>query len=66
METEKWRLIAEEVEKAGGGRYPGECLRRYVREIEKEKGKKGLLSASGGEEVQDGDDVKMEVEEEED
>ncbi|GJP92668.1 hypothetical protein CBS63078_2208 [Aspergillus niger] len=68
LETEKWRLIAEEVEKAGGGRYPGECLRRYVREIEKEKGKKGVLSASGGEEVQDGeedgDDVKMEDEEE--
>ncbi|GCB17301.1 hypothetical protein AAWM_00186 [Aspergillus awamori] len=68
LETEKWRLIAEEVEKAGGGRYPGECLRRYVREIEKEKGKKGVLSASGGEDVQDGeedgDDVKMEDEEE--
>ncbi|KAI2838477.1 hypothetical protein CBS12448_10853 [Aspergillus niger] len=67
LETEKWRLIAEEVEKAGGGRYPGECLRRYVREIEKEKGKKGVLSASGGEDVQDGeedgDDVKMEDEE---
>ncbi|PWY62613.1 hypothetical protein BO83DRAFT_272845, partial [Aspergillus eucalypticola CBS 122712] len=37
LETEKWRLIAEEVGKAGGGTYPGECLRKYVREMEKGK-----------------------------
>ncbi|OJZ90317.1 hypothetical protein ASPFODRAFT_28831 [Aspergillus luchuensis CBS 106.47] len=77
LETEKWRLIAEEVGKAGGGTYPGECLRKYVREME--KGMKGgaaaaaVAAANGGggdhgddegeEEDVDDDDVKMEVEE---
>lgn len=70
METEKWRLIAEEVGKAGGGTYPGECLRKYVREME--KGMKGgaavaTAAANGGdqgeEDVDDDDDVKMEAEE---
>lgn len=74
LETEKWRLIAEEVGKAGGGTYPGECLRKYVREME--KGMKGgaaaaVAAANGGdqgeegdeEDVDDDDDVKMEAEE---
>ncbi|OJI81745.1 hypothetical protein ASPTUDRAFT_67565 [Aspergillus tubingensis CBS 134.48] len=70
LETEKWRLIAEEVGKAGGGTYPGECLRKYVREME--KGMKGgaavaTAAANGGdqgeEDVDDDDDVKMEAEE---
>lgn len=72
METEKWRLIAEEVGKAGGGSYPGECLRKYVREME--KGMKGGATAAAaangggdhgeeGEEDVDDDDVKMEAEE---
>ncbi|RAK89867.1 hypothetical protein BO79DRAFT_216700 [Aspergillus costaricaensis CBS 115574] len=74
LETEKWRLIAEEVGKLGGGTYPGECLRKYVREME--KGMKGVASAAtaaanggdgggGGDESEgeDDDDVKMEAEE---
>ncbi|GAT19598.1 hypothetical protein RIB2604_00601780 [Aspergillus luchuensis] len=75
LETEKWRLIAEEVGKAGGGTYPGESLRKYVREME--KGMKGgaaavaAAAANGGgdhgddegEEDVDDDDVKMEIEE---
>ncbi|PYH31003.1 uncharacterized protein BO87DRAFT_399973 [Aspergillus neoniger CBS 115656] len=76
LETEKWRLVAEEVGKAGGGTYPGECLRKYVREME--KGMKGAVAAAaaaaanGGdqgeegdeeEEEDDDDDVKMEAEE---
>ncbi|GKZ39663.1 hypothetical protein AbraIFM66950_000855 [Aspergillus brasiliensis] len=74
LETEKWRLIAEEVVKLGGGCYPGECLRKYVREME--KGKKEVQvddedhhhHVNGGEngvgvEV-DADKVKMKFEEE--
>ncbi|GLB09564.1 hypothetical protein AtubIFM57258_005487 [Aspergillus tubingensis] len=79
LETEKWRLIAEEVGKAGGGVYPGECLRKYVREME--KGMKGSATAAAtaanssgdhgddqGEEEdvhgeEGGDEVKMESEE---
>ncbi|RAH63081.1 hypothetical protein BO85DRAFT_494681 [Aspergillus piperis CBS 112811] len=78
LEMEKWRLIAEEVGKVGGGTYPGECLRKYVREME--KGMKGGIAAAaaapaaangggdhgddeGEEEDVDDDDVKMEVEE---
>ncbi|XRM38560.1 hypothetical protein ABZX51_001964 [Aspergillus tubingensis] len=74
LETEKWRLIAEEVGKAGGGTYPGECLRKYVREME--KGMKGgataAAAANGGDQGEEGeeeddddddDDVKMEAEE---
>ncbi|OJJ72336.1 hypothetical protein ASPBRDRAFT_206307 [Aspergillus brasiliensis CBS 101740] len=74
LETEKWRLIAEEVVKLGGGCYPGECLRRYVREMEKGKkevqvGDEDHHHVNGGEKGEvdgkvDGDKVKMKLEEE--